>query len=171
MTGMRNRAELDLLVEDPGWEAIDLAAIANAAAEATLAQIDLAGTANLVLLATSDEAVARLNGDFRGKPVPTNVLSWPAQPLAPPAPGRPPPAPSPDPSGELDLGDIALAYGVCASEARDGDIPLTAHASHLIVHGILHLLGYDHICDEDARLMEGLEIEILRALQIADPYS
>jgi len=168
---MRRAADLDLLVEDPGWAEIDVARIARAAAEATLARVGLAGPAEIVVLATSDAAVARLNADFRGKPVPTNVLSWPARTLAPAAPGAVPPLPVPDATGALALGDIALAFGVCAREAAAGGLALGDHVGHLVVHGILHLLGYDHICEEDAVLMEGRETEILATLGIADPHA
>mgnify|MGYP006271673757 CR=1 FL=1 len=170
-TATPKAAEIDVLVEAGGWEALDLPALAGRAAEATLRRLGVAGPAEIALLATSDAAVARLNADFRGRPAPTNVLSWPAQPLAPPAPGRAPPSPGRDPAGGLFLGDIALAWETCAREAREGGTPLEAHATHLIVHAILHLLGYDHICDRDAALMEGLEGEILRGLGLPDPYS
>lgn len=169
-TGMPSRAEIDLLVEDPGWTEIDLETLATRAAEATLAHLGIDGPARVVVLATSDGEVARLNAEFRGKPGPTNVLSWPAAPLAPPAPGQPPPPPRPDITGEIELGDIALAHGTCAREAQNGGIPLTQHATHLVVHGLLHLLGYDHICDEDAGLMERTEIAILHGLGAPDPY-
>lgn len=162
---------VDVIVEAADWAALDLAAIAERAASAVAARLGLRGPAELSVLATSDAAVARLNADFRGKPAPTNVLSWPAQPLAPPAPGQPPPRPEPDATGELALGDIALAWETCAREAEIGGKPLADHATHLVVHAILHLLGYDHTCDEDAALMEGLETEILTALGLPDPYS
>ena len=163
-------AEVDVLVEHPGWEDLDLEGLANAAADATLARLGVSGPAEIALLATSDEVVARLNGEFRGKPVPTNVLSWPSQPLAPPAPGKAPPAPRPDATGALELGDIALAYQTCAREAEAAGKPLADHATHLIVHAVLHLAGYDHISGPDAALMEGLEAEILATLGLPDPY-
>jgi probable rRNA maturation factor len=162
---------VDVVIEDARWEALDLPGLAERAAEATLARLRVPGPAEIALLATSDAAVARLNADFRGKTTPTNVLSWPAVPLAPPAPGAAPPLPAANAAGEVFLGDIALAWETCAREAEEGGKPLRDHATHLIVHAILHLLGYDHICDEDAALMEGLEAEILASLGQPDPYS
>lgn len=165
---------VDVVVDEgeaaSGWAALGLEALAQEAAAATLARVGLSGPAELSLLASTDAAVSRLNADFRGKPQPTNVLSWPAQELAPAEPGGVPPLPEPDATGELFLGDVALAFETCAREAEMGGKPLAAHATHLVVHAILHLLGYDHICDEDAALMEGLEAEILSSLGLSDPY-
>jgi rRNA maturation RNase YbeY len=103
-------------------------------------------------LFTSDEAVKALNAQWRGKDTPTNVLSFPA----------------PETAGTL--GDIALAYETCAREADEQGKSLKDHATHLLVHGLLHLLGYDHEADDDAAEMEGLEKDILARLGIADPY-
>jgi len=170
-TATPRAADVDIVVEADDWTALDLPGVASSAGEATLARLGIAGPAEIALLATSDAALARLNADFRGKSEPTNVLSWPALPLAPPAPGAPPPAPAPDATGELFLGDIALAWETCRREAEASGRPLADHATHLIVHAILHLLGYDHICEQDAALMEGLEVEILSSLGLPDPYS
>ncbi|MEO1680162.1 MAG: rRNA maturation RNase YbeY [Pseudomonadota bacterium] len=164
-------ADVEVLVEDAGWEGLALAELAHAAANAVFERLRIDDAAEISLLATSDAAVARLNADFRGKPQPTNVLSWPASDLAPEAPGIAPSLPKADATGELFLGDIALAFETCAAEADAGGKPLSEHATHLIVHAILHLLGYDHTSDEDAVLMEGLETEILCQLDVADPYS
>lgn len=163
--------EVDVVIEAAGWEAVTLSDLATEAARATLAHLDLPSGAEISLLATDDATVARLNADFRGKSQPTNVLSWPAAHLAPPRPGAAPPPPQPDPTGALFLGDIALAYETCVREAADARKSLNAHTTHLIVHAILHLLGYDHICDEDADLMERLEADILSSLGMANPYS
>lgn len=114
-----------------------------------------------ILLAT-DHAVRRLNASFRGIDKPTNVLSFPAfseGEAAPPA-GAP-----------VLLGDIAVAFGTTDREARAEGKTLAAHLSHLVVHGVLHLLGYDHQRDRDAMKMELLETEILAGLGIADPYA
>ncbi|MEM9248950.1 MAG: rRNA maturation RNase YbeY [Pseudomonadota bacterium] len=161
---------IDLRVDNSGWDALGLEALAQVAGDATLTRLGIEGPAEIAVLATSDEDVAALNGEFRAKPTPTNVLSWPAQPLAPTSPGAAPPDPVPDAFGELALGDIALAYETCVREAADGNKPLADHATHLLVHAILHLLGYDHISDADARLMEGLEVEILTAVGVPNPY-
>jgi probable rRNA maturation factor len=80
-------------------------------------------------------------------------------------------APEADFTGEIPLGDIAIAYETCAREAQEAGKPLADHLRHLIVHGLLHLLGYDHIRDPDATLMEGLEVEILGKMGIDDPYT
>jgi len=162
----------DTIIEHDAWAALDLETLAETAAVATLTRLGLDPAAHeIALLAADDARLAVLNADFRGKPVPTNVLSWPARTLAPAAPGAVPPLPVPDATGALALGDIALAFGVCAREAAAGGLALGDHVGHLVVHGILHLLGYDHICEEDAVLMEGRETEILATLGIADPHA
>jgi probable rRNA maturation factor len=107
-----------------------------------------------VVLLTDDATVQDLNGRFRGKPVPTNVLSFPA---------------APNPHDHL--GDIALGYGVCAAEAVAQGISLADHLQHLTAHGVLHLLGYDHEIDSEAEAMETLERRILEGLGVADPYA
>jgi probable rRNA maturation factor len=106
------------------------------------------------ILLTDDDALADLNGRFLGKPYPTNVLSFPAPP---------------NPEGHL--GDIALAYGVCAREAREQGKTLQQHLAHLTVHGVLHLLGYDHESDGEAEVMEALERAVLEVLGVPDPYA
>jgi probable rRNA maturation factor len=108
--------------------------------------------------------VRTLNATYRGKDKPTNVLSFPMVQV--------------DlldgldigDDGEVLLGDIVLADGVCATEAAERDVPLKTHATHLIVHGTLHLLGYDHIDDAEAEAMEAIEREALASLGIEDPY-
>lgn len=114
---------------------------------------------------TSDDEVHALNRDYRGKDKPTNVLSFPmAEPdlLDDVADGD---------EIEILLGDLALAYGVCTREAEERGIAVRTHAAHLLVHGTLHLLGYDHETSEaDAEAMEELERRALATLGIADPY-
>lgn len=162
---------VDLTIEDPAWAALGLDALADSAAAATLAHLGLdPENCEIALLACGDARIAELNADFRDKPRPTNVLSWPAEDLAPEEPGAAPDLPEPDFTGEIALGDIAIAYGTCAREAEEQSKTLADHTTHLIVHGLLHLLGYDHIRDPDATLMEGLEIEILGRLGIDNPY-
>ena len=162
---------LDLTVEDSRWEAVNLAALAERAVAETLRHLDLdPGICELAVLACDDGRIATLNADFRDKPQPTNVLSWPAEDLAAETAGTRPALPEPDFTGEIALGDIAIAYDTCVREARDQGKSLTDHSTHLIVHGLLHLLGYDHIRDPDATLMEGLEVEILGILGLDDPY-
>jgi probable rRNA maturation factor len=155
---------VDLVIEDDRWETAGLAALAERACNAALAHLGVVG-ADISLLACDDARIAALNGDFRDKPTPTNVLSWPSEERGAAEPGGAPDAPR-----DLELGDIAIAYETCAREADEAGRPLADHVSHLLVHGTLHLLGYDHIDDKDAALMEALEVEILGKLGIADPY-
>jgi probable rRNA maturation factor len=108
----------------------------------------------VAVLLANDDMVAGLNQRFRGKAGPTNVLSFPAPP---------------NPEGQI--GDIALAYGVCAREAAEQGKSLQDHLSHLSVHGVLHLLGYDHETDSEAEAMEALERSILETLGVSDPYA
>lgn len=159
--------EFEILIEAPEWDAVDLPALAQRAGDAALAELGLEPAGfSLSLLACDDARIATLNTQFRGKPVPTNVLSWPAEERAADAPGQ---APSLDDLPE-ELGDIALAFQTCATEATDGNKSLADHVTHLIVHGLLHCLGYDHEDDADAELMEALETRILARLGGADPY-
>lgn len=153
------------------WSGIDLEAIAEAAGRATFGRLGLdADDVSLAILATDDAEIAELNAEFRGKPAATNVLSWPATDLAAPEPGGLPALPQPDVFGEIELGDVAISYETCAREAGAAGKPMSEHVTHLIVHGLLHLLGYDHIRDPDAALMQGREVEILGKLGIDDPY-
>ncbi|MEL6450206.1 MAG: rRNA maturation RNase YbeY [Pseudomonadota bacterium] len=161
--------DIDILIDDPRWHGAGLAPLATRAITATLDHLAL-GPAELSLLACDDVRIATLNADFRGKPTPTNVLSWPEADLAPAQDGGTPAPPTPDPGGALALGDIALAYDTCAAEAAAQNKAFSDHVTHLIVHGTLHLLGYDHIRDGDARRMEAHEVEILGNLGISDPY-
>jgi probable rRNA maturation factor len=117
------------------------------------------------ILFTDDEDVRRLNRDFRGKDRPTNILSFPMLPPDAIAPALA------APEGSLLLGDLALAYETCASEAAAQGKSLAAHVTHLVVHGVLHLLGFDHEEEAPAEAMETLERSILARLGIADPYA
>ncbi len=164
---------IDLIIEDDRWSATALDRLAPRAARATLMHLGLDPDAHeLSLLACDDARIATLNADFRDKPRPTNVLSWPASDLAAPEDGGTPAHPEPnanDPETGF-LGDIAIAYDTCMREAAEQGKPSDAHVTHLIVHAILHCLGYDHQRDRDATLMERLEIEILGKLGLPDPY-
>ena len=144
----------DVEVEDTAWTAAlpDAEALALAAADATLASEGAVGE-GVTLLLTDDDTIRGLNLRFREQDRPTNVLSFPA-------PQNP----------ERFLGDIALAYGVCAREAREQGKPLAHHLQHLVAHGVLHLLGYDHETDAQAAEMEDLERAVLAGLGIPDPY-
>ena len=163
----------DTILEDDRWQDPDLETLAETAGQATLAHLGLSAVDyEIAVLGCNDARIAVLNADFRGKPQPTNVLSWPEQDLSAQTPGGAPLPPEPDdPVGPHHLGDIALAFETCQREAREQHKPLQDHVTHLVVHGILHLLGYDHIRDADATLMERLGVEILGNLGLADPYS
>lgn len=142
---------IDIEIEDEEWTSAlpDAEAVVQRAAMAALAETE----GDLTILLTDDESVRALNRDYRSKDSPTNVLSFPAPETAAPH-----------------LGDIALSYGVCAMEARQQGKTLRQHLTHLTVHGVLHLLGYDHMSEADAEDMEGLERVILAGLGVPDPY-
>jgi len=159
----------DTLIEDDRWQEVDLSALAERAAVATLLDLGLdPDDWEIAVLACDDARIAELNGDFRDKPQPTNVLSWPSAERGVDLPGERPALPEPGPDSEL--GDIAIAYDTCAQEAAAAGRTLADHATHLIVHATLHLLGYDHLSDQDATLMEACEVQILGKLGIPDPY-
>ena len=160
-------ATVDILIEDDRWV---LDHLAPRAVGAALIGAGLEPSAFAVsLLACDDARIAALNADFRQKGTPTNVLSWPSENRAAMADGEMPAAPNLPMDAEL--GDIAISFDTCAREADKAGTPFDHHVTHLIVHGVLHLLGFDHIRDGDAALMEGLETEILGKLDISDPYS
>jgi probable rRNA maturation factor len=162
---------LECIVEDQRWIALRLEGLAQDAADKVLARFTLDATVcEISLLACNDARIATLNADFRGKSVPTNVLSWPSEELSASTPGAAPQLPQSDAEGLIDLGDIAIAFETCAKEAAEAGKVLQDHVTHLVVHGTLHLLGYDHIRDQDATLMEGLETEILGSMGLDDPY-
>jgi probable rRNA maturation factor len=162
--------DADVLIEDRRWADAGLEKLATTAIKAVLAHLALKGRFEVSVLGCNDSRIATLNADFRGKPQPTNVLSWPEEERGAAVPGSRPAPPRPDPEGTVTLGDIAIAYDTCAAEASEAGRTLAHHATHLIVHGVLHLLGYDHDRDADATLMEGIETEILGKMGIADPY-
>ncbi|MCX8955039.1 rRNA maturation RNase YbeY [Ruegeria sp. NA] len=160
---------LDLTLEDERWQ--DLEVLSQKAINAVLTHCGLAPElCEVSILGCNDARISELNAEFRGKPTPTNVLSWPAEDLAPDEPGQSPRLPEPDFTGEIVLGDVAISYDTCAREAAEANKAMSDHVTHLLVHGTLHLLGYDHIRDPDATLMEGIEVKILGKLGIDDPY-
>ncbi len=162
----------DVVIEDPRWQALDLAALAERAARAALRHLGHdPAVFELCVLACDDGRIAALNADFRGNPAPTNVLSWPADDLGADSDGAVPRPPAPGtPADPESLGDIAIAYDTCMAEARAQALASDDHVTHLLVHGVLHLLGYDHIRDKDAALMENTEAAILATLGVANPY-
>lgn len=162
----------ETVIEDDRWAALDLSALADRACAAALAAVGLDATGfQLSVLGGDDARIAELNGRFRGKPGATNVLSWPSESLQEGTPGVPPAQPMP---GDADdpwvLGDVALAWETCAREAEEQGKTMQDHVLHLIVHGTLHCLGYDHETDDDAALMEGLEVHALATLGVENPY-
>lgn len=163
---------VDCIIEDPRWEALSLGPLAERAVGAALRHLGLPQTGfTLCLMGCDDARIAALNADFRGKPQPTNVLSWPSEERAPKEPGAEPDRPAPGlPDQPEELGDIAIAYDTCLREAAEAGKSATDHVTHLIVHGFLHLLGYDHLHDADAELMEKHEVAILATLGVDDPY-
>ncbi|ULB11383.1 rRNA maturation RNase YbeY [Cereibacter azotoformans] len=163
---------VDTVIEDGRWEELDLPALATRAAEATFAGLDLRPEGfSLVVMGCDDARIAELNGTFRQKGKPTNVLSWPSEERASDEAGLAPEPPEPgEPEDPEHLGDIAIAYETCAREAAEQGKPVPDHVTHLLVHGILHLLGYDHVDEADADLMEATETRILAGLGVPDPY-
>ena len=163
---------VETVIEDARWEAFGLAALGERAVRAALTGAGLPDKGFAVSLMGCDDArIAALNADFRGKPQPTNVLSWPSAERGSEFAGEPPEPPVPgSPEDPASLGDIAIAWDTCAREAEAQDKPMADHVTHLVVHGVLHLLGYDHVDDADAALMEGLEVQILASLGVSDPY-
>ena len=163
--------ETAISVESPWPESTDWEALALRAATAAMERTEhgdmLAATALIeisVRLAT-DQEVQTLNAQYRQKDKPTNVLSFPmVQADLLDTIGQ-----NSD-DGEVLLGDNVLAHGVCASEAAERAISLEDHATHLIVHGTLHLLGYDHMEDHEAEAMERIETDALKSLGLGDPY-
>ncbi len=140
-------------IEDAAWSGAleDPSDLAVRAAEAALTGAEAHG--DVAVLLTGDGAIADLNQRFRGKPGPTNVLSFPA-----PASARP------------HLGDVAVAFGVCEREAAEQGKRLADHLMHLVAHGVLHLVGYDHESDAEAQTMEALERRVMQGLGAPDPY-
>ncbi len=162
---------IDLNPEDPRWTQLALADHADKAFRTTLSHLNIdADLCEVSLLACDDTRIAALNADFRDKSTATNVLSWPAHDWAAETAGSQPARPQPDFTGDIALGDIAIAYDTCQRESDASGKEMTDHVTHLLVHGLLHLLGYDHIRDPDATLMMKKEVEILGKLGIGNPY-
>ena len=170
--GRRMDPRVDIVIEDARWEAFGLEALAERACRAVLVHLGLGSEGfSVVVMGCDDARIAVLNADFRGKPQATNVLSWPSEERASDVAGETPDLPEAgDAEDPEELGDIAIAWETCATEAADQGKPMADHVTHLIVHGMLHCLGYDHVEDADAELMEGREVEILASLGISDPY-
>lgn len=160
---------VDVVIEDTRWQGLE--ALSEAAVQATLRELGMGPQGfTLCVMGCDDARIAALNTDFRGKPTATNVLSWPSEERGAKLAGTPPSLPQ---AGSVDdpehLGDIAISFDTCAAESVGQSFD--AHVTHLIIHGVLHLLGYDHIRDADGDLMESTETRIMASLGLPDPYS
>ncbi len=158
---------VDVVHRSDRWRAsgLDQALIERAARQAHRAAAGPASRApEVAVVLTSDEEVQALNAKWRRQDRPTNVLSFSLAAASPIG------QTDGDPQSEFALGDVVLAFETVATEARAAGLDLSEHAAHLVVHGILHLHGYDHERDEDARRMEDLERLILSQLGVGDPY-
>lgn len=144
---------IDILMEDDGWAAAldGVEALAERTILAAMGEMRLTTPYEISIVLTDDAAIRILNRDYRGKDKATNVLSFPQD-------------------EELLLGDVIIARETMQREAREQGKPLPHHFQHMLVHGFLHLLGYDHESDGEAAEMEALEVRILRALGIKNPY-
>ncbi len=148
---------LDISIDDTDWNAVpNLRKLARNAVAATVPDNDI----SLSLLFTSDAKILEINRQWRGKATATNVLSFPVASETPAPQGEPRP-----------LGDIVLAFGTVSREAGEQKKPVAHHVTHLIVHGVLHLLGYDHEDDGEADAMETREIAVLAGLGMENPYT
>ena len=141
--------EVDVEVDD--W--LTVPQVADCARKAACAALAPREEGSVTVLLADDEAIRELNRAWRGQDKPTNVLSFPAVASAAPH-----------------LGDVALAYETCAREAAEQGKPLKHHLAHLVAHGVLHLLGWDHQTDAEADRMEAIERDILARIGVPDPY-
>lgn len=157
------RLQLTIVAQDGDWSGCGRLEDAVEQAAAALARhpgLALAAGSEASVVLGSDALLQRLNATYRGKDAPTNVLSFPYQP-PPGAAGE----------GGAYLGDVVLAAETLGREARERGIEPVHHLQHLVVHGLLHLLGFDHTADAEAEEMEALETQILAAIGIADPHA
>ena len=161
----RSMLAVDIVGDEADWSAFGCPETAIFAAAAALAGHPglITSSVEAVVALSCDAEVARLNGTYRNQPQPTNVLSFPA---APPPPSQRPTTGEPRP-----LGDIILARETLLNEAATLGIPPAHHLQHLVIHGLLHLLGHDHQTEPEAAVMESIETIVLAALGIPDPYS
>lgn len=153
---MTGEISLAIEIEDSRWQGI--AGIENLLKKAAAATLSGQEAHEIACLLTDDQSMQDINKQWRGQGKPTNVLSFPAAKMGLPE-GQPQP-----------LGDIVMAFDTIQQEAHESGKSLDHHISHLMVHGVLHLLGYDHHTEEDAEVMESRERAILGTLGISDPY-
>jgi len=156
---MGNAVSADVSILDDRWLAAcaGVEKLVEDAARAAMAAAEMQSPAILGIVFTNDAEQQRLNRDYRGKDASTNVLSFP---IGDATPG----------GGPMILGDVVLAFETVAREAAEQNKPLADHLRHLVVHGVLHLLGFDHESDAEAEVMEAREREILAGLGVPDPY-
>ena len=159
---------VDVVIEDARWKTLELKQIANQAFFETLFLLDLHHKSYACcILACDNRQIKHLNNKFRGKNCPTNVLSFPAslenyETKNTLTPG--------EANNFHELGDIAIAFDICKKEATRSKVKFEHHVYHLIVHSVLHLLGFDHEEEENAAKMEKIEVQVLAKLGISDPY-
>lgn len=154
--------DIEIVEHTPHWERLDdLENGIALAVQMTFQVVDfeISRSCQITIVLSDNEEVQRLNNFFRGFDKPTNVLSFPF--------GQQDPVP---PEDVMPLGDIILAYETLKNEANELNIKLDHHVYHLIIHGLLHLLGYDHETEDDAHIMETLEKEIMLRLDLPNPY-
>ena len=150
-------------LDDERWHAVDPVAVTEIVMTAVAANpVAPMYNARCDIVFTDETVIADLNGRFRGKPQPTNVLAFPSADARDVRVSE---------DGSWDLGGLALAFDVMEREANERGISLAHHTTHLTLHGLLHLLGFDHVEDADRERMESIEINVLRGLGIADPYN
>ena len=156
---------VEILVEDNRWASINFEELVRNAFYQTLIELGYSQSDYFVsVLGCSDKKMRELNHTFRNKETSTNVLSWPSRERLACVRGNHPKRL--DPARDAELGDIALSYETCLDDASQSKTTLSFSVQHLIIHGILHLLGYDHSSDPDATLMEDLERRILGNLSL-----
>jgi len=161
----------DIMIEDNRWSDFGLQAIANKTFGIVFDALNLPSKWEISILACNDAKITELNFEYRDKALATNVLSWPTYNLKSKVIGQTPNKPKLSDYEENLLGDIAISFDTCEREAIESNIDFKDHTIHLLVHGCLHLLNYDHINDADALIMEKLEARILKKMGIADPYT
>ena len=159
---------VDVVIEDARWKTLELKQIANQAFFETLFLLDLHHKSfACCILACDNKQIKQLNNKFRGKNCPTNVLSFPAslenyETKNTLTPG--------EANNFHELGDIAIAFDICKKEATKSKVKFEHHVYHLIIHSVLHLLGFDHEEEENATKMEKIEVQVLAKLGISNPY-
>ena len=181
MDSLTSVEPIEVLVEDCRWKEIDLQQLATRALLAVCTELGR-GTSmpGFTVMASDDARIAELNGIYRNKPTATNILAWPAFDAGhrgaavqiPADDTQPPPMIIGDEKWHWSgsLGDVALAYDTCEAEAKMQGKSLGDHVAHLLVHGVLHLLGYRHETDSEAGAMQAIEISALAKLGIGNPY-